>query len=133
MTSSEDGIYSRFSECTIAPLDTIPTYQYVTELNAYLNACSTSVHSNGGCGTLGYLVLTAPAAVYALQSATAFLIPVNPGATVTLPIPMPTAVVNDELTRAHKEESRCFREYYDVDKAYKNVIAKLVPEVYYRT
>lgn len=133
MTSSEDGIYSRFSECTVAPLDTIPTYQYLTELNTYLNSCSASVHSNGGCGTLGYLVLTAPAAVYALQSATAFPPPVNPGATLTLPDPPPTAVAIGEMTRAHTEDSRCFREYHNVDKACKKVITKLVPEVYYRT
>ena len=105
MTFSEYGIYSRFSECTIAPLDTIPTYQYLTELIAYLNACSASVHSNGGCGTLEYLVLTAPAAVYALQSATALVTLVNPGATVTLPTPAPTAVVICKLMRAHTEES----------------------------
>ena len=133
MTSSEDTIYSRFSECTVAPLDSIPTYEYLTELNTYLNSCSASVHSNGGCGTLGYLVLTAPVAVYALQSAIAFVPPVNPGATLILPDPAPTAAVIGELTREHSEVTRCFREYHNVDKACKKVIPKLVLEVYFRS
>ena len=121
MTSSEDTIYARFSECTVAPLDSIPTYDYLTELNTYLNSCSASVHSNGGCGTLGYLVLIAPAAVYALHSAIAFVRPVNLGATVIIPTPTPMGVVIGELTRDN------------FGKTCKKVITKLVPEVYYRT
>ena len=102
MASSYETIFANFTECPIAPLEDIPTYDYLTELNAYLNACSASVHSDLGCGTLGYLVLTTNPAVFALQCATPFIEPVHPGATPLIPDPPPTAAAIGVITREHR-------------------------------
>ena len=96
------------------------------------HSCSASVHSNIGCGTLRYLALTAPPpAVYALLSATAFVVPTNPGPTVTIPTPAPASAVILSLTREHLENLRTWRTYTYTDKACKQNILGLVAEVYY--
>ena len=120
-------------ECTIAPLQGAPNLEYLTELNTYLNSCSASVHSNIGCGTLVHLALTAPPAVYTLLSATAFVVPMNPGPTVTIPTPAPASTVIGSLTREHTEKLRTWKTYTDTDKACKQKLLGLVPEVYYHT
>ena len=39
MTPEEDKILGAFSECPLAPLEGVPTYEYMTNLNVYLNSC----------------------------------------------------------------------------------------------
>ena len=56
MTPEEDNIFGVFSECLLTPLEDVPTYEYMTNLNVYLNLCSSEVHCTLGCGMLGYLV-----------------------------------------------------------------------------
>ena len=128
-----DNILSSMPECTISPLQGAPNLEYLTELNTYLNSCSDSLHSNLGCGTLGHLYFTATPAVYDLLSATMFVVPTNPGSTVTIPTPAPTSAVIAALTREHTENLRTWKTYTDTDKACKQKILGLVPEVYYRT
>ena len=107
--------------------------EYLTELNTYLNSCSASVHSNLGCGTLGHLPLTAPPAVYALLSATKFVVPTNPGSTVQLGTEeSPAAAVILALTREHAENIRVWKTYTNTDKFCKQKLLSLVPIVYYR-
>ena len=59
MTPEEDKIFGAFTECPLAPLEGVPTYEYMTNLNIYLNLCLSEVNYTLGCSTLGYLVLTA--------------------------------------------------------------------------
>ena len=59
MTPEEVKIFGAFSECLIGPLEVVSTYKYMTNLNVYLNLCSSAVDCTVGCATLGYLVLTA--------------------------------------------------------------------------
>ena len=40
MTPEEDKIFGAFSECLLKPLEGVPTYEYMTNLNVYLNSCS---------------------------------------------------------------------------------------------
>ena len=58
MTPEEDKRFGAFSECPLAPLEGVPTYEYITNLHVYLNLCLSVVDCTLGCGTLGYLVLT---------------------------------------------------------------------------
>ena len=37
MTPEEDKIFGAFSECPLAPLESVPTYKYITDLDVYLN------------------------------------------------------------------------------------------------
>ena len=59
IASDEENIYGAFAECLLVPLQCVPMYNYMNETNAYLNSCSSSVLCTLGCGTVGYLVLTA--------------------------------------------------------------------------
>ena len=38
MTTEEDKIFGAFTECPLAPLEGVPTYSYMTNLNVYLNS-----------------------------------------------------------------------------------------------
>ena len=67
MTPEEDNIFGAFSECPLAPLEGVPTYEYMTNLNIYLNWCSSAVDCTLECGTLGYLILTAQLVVFNTQ------------------------------------------------------------------
>ena len=128
-----DNIISSMPECTISPLQGPPNLEYLTELNTYLNSCSASVHSNLWCGTLRHLPLTAPPAVYALLSATNFVVTTNNGSTFQLSTPAPAAAVISALTREHTGNLRAWKTYTDTDKACKQKLLSLVPEVYYLT
>ena len=114
-----DNIIASMPECAIPPLQGPPKLEYLTELNTYLNSCSASVHSNLGWGTLGHLPLAAPPAVYALLSATTFVVPTNPGSTVQLATPAPAAAVISALTREHAENLCVWKTYTDTDKVCK--------------
>ena len=64
MTPEEDKIFGEFSECLLAPLEGVPTYEYMLNLIVYLNLCSSSVDCMLGYITLGYLVLTAQPSIF---------------------------------------------------------------------
>ena len=117
-------------ECDTSPLQGL---EYLTELNTYLNSCSASIHSNLGCGTLGHLLLIAVPTVYALPSATTFVVPTNPGSTVQLSTPPPAVAVISALTREHVKNLRVWKTYTDTDKVCKQKLLILVLELYYRT
>ena len=133
MTPEEDKIFGAFSECPLAPLEGVPTYEYMTNLNVYLNSCSSAVDFTLVCGTLGYLVLTAQPAVFNTHCGTEFVTPRNPGIHPVMPDPAPTAAILSELVRTHKHEVRLFKEYHTVDCACKKVISKLIPEKFYKS
>ena len=64
VTPEEDNIFGAFLECPFAPLEGVPTYEYMTNFNVYLSLCSSESDCTLGCGTLGYLVLTSQTAVF---------------------------------------------------------------------
>ena len=119
MTPEEDKILEALSECPLAPLEGVPTYEYMTNLNVYLNSCSSLVDCTLEYGTLGYLVLTAQPAVFNTHCVTPFVTPRNPGINPVMPDPAPMAAILSELVRTHKHEVRLFNEYHAVDRACK--------------
>ena len=131
MVSPVETILSNFSDWTIPPLEIVPTHEYLPDLNNYLNGFSASVHSNLVNGTVGYLVLTYPHEVFAIKCAVPFVPPVNPGPTVNIPEPPPTAAVFGTTTLMHNEYLSVFNEYYNVDKACKKFLLSLVTKYYY--
>ena len=56
MKMTSDTIYSSFSECPIAPLEGLPTIDYLSTMGAYLNSESSNIQSNLGNGILGHMV-----------------------------------------------------------------------------
>ena len=127
MTPEEDKISGAFLECPLAPLEGVPTYEYTTSLNVYPNLCSSAVDCTLGCGTLGYLVLTAQPAVFNTHCVSMFITQRNPGIHPVMPDPAPTATILSKLVWTHKQEVRLVNEYLAVDRARKKVIYKLIP------
>ena len=108
MAPEEDKIFGAFTECLLAPLEGVPTYNYMTNFNVYLNPCSSAVGCTLGCGTLGCLVVMVQAAVFSTHCGTPFMPPTNPGIHPVMPDPAPTAAILVELVRNHKHEVRLF-------------------------
>ena len=133
MTPEEDKLSGAFSECLLASLEGVPTYEYMTNLNVYLNSCLSAVDCTLGCGTLRYLVLTAQTAVFNTHYVTPFIPSRNPGIHPVMPDPDPTTVILSELVRTHKHRVRLFNEYHAVDRACKKVISKLIPQKFYKS
>ena len=133
MTPKEDKIFGAFSECPLARLEGIPTYEYMTNLNVYLNLCSSAVDCTLGYGTLGYLVLTAQPAVFNTHCVSPFVSPINPGIHPVMPDPAPTAAILSELVRTHKHEVPLFNKYHAVERSCKKLIYKLIPQKFYKS
>ena len=133
MTPKEDKIFGAFSECPLVPLEGIPTYEYMTNLNVYPNSCLSAVDCTLGYGTLGYLVLTDQPTVFNTHCVTRFITPINLGIHPVTTEPDPTAAILSELVRMHKHEMRLFNEYHAVNRVCKKVISKLIPEKFYKS
>ena len=93
MAPKEDKIFAAFTECPLAPLEGVPTYEYTINLNVYLNLCFSAVNCTLGCDTLGYLVLTAHPAVFNNDCGMAFCVPTKTGIHTVMPNPTPTAAL----------------------------------------
>ena len=132
MTPEEDKIFGAFLEFPLAPLEGVPTYEYMTNLNVYLNSFWSAVDFTLGCGTLGCLDLTAQPAVFNTHCVTKFITPRNLGIHPVMPDPAPKVAILYELVRTHKHEVRLFNEYHAVDRACKKVISKLIPDNFYK-
>ena len=102
MTPKEDKIFGAFLECPLAPLEDVPTYKYMKNLNVYLNSYLSEVYCKLGCGTLGYLFLTAQTAVFNTHCGTTFFTPRIPGIHPVMPDPATTTAILSELVRTHK-------------------------------
>ena len=93
MTPEEDNIFRAFLECPLASLEDVPTYEYMTYLNVYLNSSSSAVDCTLGCGTLGYLVLTAQPAVFNTHCDMEFVTTTNICIHPVMSDPAPTAAI----------------------------------------
>jgi len=127
-----DTIYSSFSECPIAPLEGLPTIDYLSTMGAYLNGESSNIQSDLGNGSLGHMVITAVPAVFALQCPGGYVLPVNPGPLAVIPAGA-TGPQISVLKTNHDEQLRIWRLHNAVEKACKKVISVLIPERFYRT
>ena len=132
MTPEEDKIFGAFSECPLATLEGIPTYEYMTNFKVYLNSCSSAFDWTLGCGTLGYLVLTAQPAVFNIHCGTKIATSRNLGIHPVMPDPAPTAAILSELVRTHNHQVSLFNEYHAVNRSCKKVIRKLIPEKFHK-
>ena len=113
-------------------MEGVPAYEYMMNLNVYLNSCSSAVDCTLVCGTLGYLVLTAQPVAFKTHCGTAFGAPKNTGIHPVMANPTPTAAILSKLVRNHKHKVFIFNKYHAVDRACKKVTRKLIPEKYYK-
>jgi hypothetical protein len=70
-----DKIVDGFPHPTICPVNRIPTYTTISEVNLRINANVASVQSNLGNGTLGLLALTISPTLYTTLSNIPFKVP----------------------------------------------------------
>ena len=133
MTPEEDNIFGAFSECPLAPLEGVPTYEYMTNLNVYVKSFLSALDCILGCGTLGYLVLTAQPAMFNIHFVTPFITPRNQGIHPVIPNPAPTAAILSKLIRTHKHEVCLFNEYHAVDRSCKKVTSKIILQKFYKS
>ena len=133
MSTSEDTIYANFAPCPLVPCNGIPSREFLLDVNKYINEQTVDVFSFRGCGTLGHLVLSAQPTVFALQCATVFIPPTNPGATPIIPDPAPIAAVLAAIVTNQKSEKKYFVTFEAVDAACKKVLQYLVPPKFYKS
>ena len=115
----EEKIFGAFSECLLAPLEGVLTYEYMTNLNVYLNLCLSAVDCTLGCSTLGYLVLTSQLFVFTTHCVIKFITPRNTGVHPVMPYSAPIATTLSKLVRTQKQKVRLFNKYHAVDRACK--------------
>ena len=132
MTPEEDKIFGALSECPLAPLEGVPTYEYMTNLNFYLNSCSSAVDCTLGFGTLGYLVLMAQPAVFNTHCGTEFVTPINLGIHPVMPNQAPTAAIFPNSSEHTSTKFFSFK-YHAVDCLCRKFIIKLIPEKFYQS
>ena len=102
MTPEEENISGAFTEFPLVPLEGVPTYKYMTNLNIHLNLCSSEVNCALGCGTLRYLVLMAQPAVFNTHCSTAFFRTKKSGHSPSHARPNSNGHDFCELVRTHK-------------------------------
>ena len=132
MSTKAEKIVDFFPFPTISPIVGEPTYETICELHNKLNSNAASVHSNLGCGTLGHLVLTVSPTVYSTLSATAFIVPVNPGSE---PVPSRNAsrdTVSD-ARYSYSKKKEAFDIYIATDKALRQLLLASVDEMFIRS
>ena len=126
MTPEEENIFGAFTECQLEPLEGVPTYKYMTNLNVYLNSCSSTVDCTIGCGTLEYLVLTEQPSVFNTHCGTEFSCTDKYGHSSSHAQPNSNGRNFSKLVTTHNHEVRIFNEYHAVDCACKKVIRKFI-------
>ena len=129
MPTAINKIVDGFPFPTISPIIGSPNYETISEVHLKLNSNSASVQSNLGCGTLGLLQLIVSPAVYATFSATAFIVPVNPGAKLTiLSIVLGPHITN--LRYAHDVATAVFNKYDQTNKALRQMLISAVKKIF---
>ena len=128
MPDSIETIVDTFPHPTLTPIQGIPTFASIRQIQVELNANASSIHSNLGNGQLGLLFLTVSPATYETLSDVPFEIPVNPGPVPVIPAQMSARAAADARTE-HVELKRVFDQYIATDAALKSQIIKSVDDL----
>ena len=127
-----DAIIDAFPRPSLTPIDGLPTFVSIRNMQIELNANAASVHSNLGNGQLGLLYLTVDRATYGTLSNVAFVEPPNPGPVPEIPANATSRQATDVRVN-HAENLRIFNQYIKTDKALKSQIIKAVDDLYLKT
>ena len=127
-----DAIVDAFPHPSLTPIDGLPTFASIRNMQVELNANAASVHSNLGNGQLGLLYLTIDRTTYETLSDVVFVEPPNPGPVPEIPANA-TARQATDFRANHAENLRIFNQYIKTDKALKSQIIKAVDDLYLKT
>ena len=134
MSSYTDAFKALFPHPEIAKFhddNSEPTYVKIEAACVQLNANAAAIHSNGGDGELGYIILTIGQVEYKKISTgnVEFIIPtapsVHPVHAATTTGPQIT-----ETNHLHKEQVRVFREYQNTDAVLKHLFLQAIADAY---
>ena len=129
MPDTIENIVDSFPHPTLTPIEGIPTFATICQLQLELNSNASSVHSNLGDDQLGLLYLTVSQATYNELSNVPFVPPVNPGPVPSIRGGATAREAADERIN-HAEEKRLFKEYIATEKALKSQIIQAVDDLY---
>ena len=129
MTASTDELIVGFPQSNLTKIPGEPTFEELKILRRHLNTNAMSVPSYSGGGRHGHLKLVINDAEYLAIAAAQFPAPANPGPTATIPL-VATAAVITEANRAHKEATRVYRTYHNIDQSLKKLITEAVEDQY---
>jgi hypothetical protein len=116
----------------IAHGTSVPTHASLQLAQLELNSNATSVHSTGGDGLFGHLVLTMqPARYAALTNAVPFVVPVHPGAD-PVHAAGATGPQITETNRIYLAAVNTFRTYHSVDRALRKQLLEACPHRFLR-
>jgi hypothetical protein len=104
MATSVKSLIESFPHPSIPSIEGQPTYESITDITRLRNANAASVQTDLGGGKHGHLSLTVSTAVFAMLSATPFVIPKNPGPTPSIPAGETNAQAINVITRKHQED-----------------------------
>ena len=124
---SAKKIAQSFPNPVLDPCEGLPTYATISAWHVQLNGNAALVQSDLSDSQYGLILITVSETVYNTLSTTGFVVPTNPGATVTLPL-NPTGPQISQLNRAHSENIRVWHEWNTANKALKQLLIKVVPE-----
>ena len=113
-----EAIKEGFPHLTIPRQPGKPTYESIHAVHALLKANAASIASELGGGAHGLLGLTLNPATYVQLAGVAFMRPVNPGTTPTIPAGSTGETVR-RIERQHKETLRSYHEVNRTDAALK--------------
>ena len=129
--SQIEKILAGFPNKDVLPIVGIPNFKTIKNLNLFLSANATSVHSNRWHGSLGHLALTVSNIIYDTLAGCEFTTSTNPGAIVDVPANSTLSQI-DSLERRHKAALKAWDRYSSVDGAFKKQLLRSVHPMYCR-
>ena len=132
MTSSiptVEAIKEGFPYLTIPKQTGEPNYESIHAVHKLIKANAASIPSEFGGGRHGLLCLVLSPTVYQHVTGHAFVRPVNPGTTPTIP-PRATGEATRRLEREHKERLQTFREMSRTDQALQQQVLSAFDDMY---
>jgi hypothetical protein len=127
--STPDEPNAGFPHSSLHQVTGEPTFEDLKVIRRLLNTNSMSVSSYVGGVRHGHLGIIMTNEEYFAVAADVFPVPDNPGASPEVVVGM-TAAVIAELTRLHREATKVYRTYHNVDQAIKKLILKAFDNAY---
>jgi hypothetical protein len=129
MASTPDGLIAGFPHSHLPKVTWEPTFEDLKVIRRLLNTNATSVASYEGGGRHGHLGIIMTNEEYFAVAVDVFPVPNNPGPSAAVVADMTAAVIT-ETTRLHKEATKLYRTYHNVDQAIKKLIIEAFDDAY---
>jgi hypothetical protein len=127
--STPDELIAGFPHSSLSNVTGEPTFEELKVIRRLLNTNAMSVASYDGGGRHRHLGIIMTNEEYFAIAVNAFPVPDNPGTSATVVAGM-TAAIIAETTRLHREATKVYRTYHNVDQAIKKLIIESFDDAY---